>query len=127
MSVTTFQDLPLADRDREWDGAAAEKRVRAWAGADEEPNERYRDARLTALHDHDSEHATDLARSLLAYLDHFGDVKAASSALHVHPNTLRYRVRRATDLTGIDLADATERLNTHLQLLLTKRTRHRPT
>ncbi|TDD02102.1 PucR family transcriptional regulator [Saccharopolyspora terrae] len=90
-------------------------------------NERYRDARLTALHDHDSEHATDLARSLLAYLDHFGDVKAASSALHVHPNTLRYRVRRATDLTGIDLADATERLNTHLQLLLTKRTRHRPT
>ncbi|MEB3367672.1 PucR family transcriptional regulator [Saccharopolyspora mangrovi] len=90
-------------------------------------NERYRDARLTALHDHDAEHAADLARSLLAYLDHFGDVKAASSALHVHPNTLRYRVRRATDLTGIDLADPTERLNTHLQLLLTKRTRHRPT
>ncbi|TDC86690.1 PucR family transcriptional regulator [Saccharopolyspora aridisoli] len=88
-------------------------------------NERYRDARLTALHEHDSEHATGLARSLLAYLDHFGEVKAASSALHVHPNTLRYRVRRATDLTGIDLADPTERLNTHLQLLLTKRTRHR--
>ncbi|TWG08497.1 CdaR family transcriptional regulator [Saccharopolyspora dendranthemae] len=88
-------------------------------------NERYRDARLAALHAHDAEHATELARSLLAYLDHFGDVKAASSALHVHPNTLRYRVRRATDLTGIDLADSTERLNTHLQLLLTKRTRHR--
>lgn len=34
MAVTSFQDLPLADRDREWDGAAAEKRVRAWAGAD---------------------------------------------------------------------------------------------
>ena len=29
MSVTAFQDLPLADRDREWDGDAAEKRVRA--------------------------------------------------------------------------------------------------
>ncbi|GAB3698800.1 helix-turn-helix domain-containing protein [Saccharopolyspora tripterygii] len=88
-------------------------------------NERYRDARLTALHAHDAEHATELARSLLTYLDHFGDVKAASGALHVHPNTLRYRVRRATDLTGIDLTDPTERLNTHLQLLLTKRTRHR--
>jgi len=46
MAVTAFQDLPLADRDREWDGAAAEKRVRAWAGAQDEPNEKYRDAHV---------------------------------------------------------------------------------
>src|SRR5215217_7664492 len=46
MAVTTFQDLPLADRDRSWDGAAAEKRVRAWAGAEDQPNERYRDAHV---------------------------------------------------------------------------------
>ena len=46
MSVTAFQDLPLADRDREWDGAAAEKRVRRWAGAEDEPNEKYRDAHV---------------------------------------------------------------------------------
>ena len=46
MAVTTFQDLPLADRDREWDGDAAEKRVREWAGAQDEPNEKYRDAHL---------------------------------------------------------------------------------
>ncbi len=46
MSVTAFQDLPLADRDREWDGGAAEKRVRAWADAEGEPNEKYRDAHV---------------------------------------------------------------------------------
>ena len=46
MAVTTFQDLPLADRDRSWDGDAAEKRVRAWADAEEEPNEKYRDAHV---------------------------------------------------------------------------------
>ncbi len=46
MAVTAFQDLPLADRDREWDGAAAEKRVRAWAGAEDEPNQKYRDAHV---------------------------------------------------------------------------------
>jgi hypothetical protein len=46
MAVTAFQDLPLADRDREWDGAAAEKRVRAWADAQDEPNEKYRDAHV---------------------------------------------------------------------------------
>jgi hypothetical protein len=32
MTVTRFQDLPPADRAR--DGAAAGKRVRAWAGAE---------------------------------------------------------------------------------------------
>ncbi|MFI5505837.1 hypothetical protein ACIA48_00075 [Mycobacterium sp. NPDC051804] len=46
MSVTSFQDLPLADRDREWDGAAAEKRVRKWADAEDEPNRKYRDAHV---------------------------------------------------------------------------------
>jgi len=46
MTVTTFQDLPLADRDREWDGAAAEKRVREWAQAQDGPNPQYRDAHL---------------------------------------------------------------------------------
>ena len=34
MAVTGFQDLPLADRDREW------------AGAQDEPNAKYRDAHV---------------------------------------------------------------------------------
>ncbi|GAA2868378.1 hypothetical protein GCM10010517_28130 [Streptosporangium fragile] len=46
MTVTRFQDLPLADRDRDWDGDAAEKRVRSWAGAQDGPNARYRDAHV---------------------------------------------------------------------------------
>jgi hypothetical protein len=46
MSVTAFKDLPLADRGRKWDGAAAEKRVRKWAGAEEAPNEKYRSAHV---------------------------------------------------------------------------------
>ena len=46
MSVTAFQDLPMADRDREWDGAAAEKRVRTWAGATGAPTEKYRQAHV---------------------------------------------------------------------------------
>ena len=46
MSVTAFQDLPMADRDRAWDGAAAEQRVRAWAGATEAPTEKYRQAHV---------------------------------------------------------------------------------
>lgn len=33
--------LPLASRDREWDASAAEKRVRSWADAEDEPNAKY--------------------------------------------------------------------------------------
>lgn len=46
MAVTAFQDLELADEDRSWDGDEAEKRVREWAGAEDEPNEKYRDAHV---------------------------------------------------------------------------------
>ncbi|MDM8085264.1 hypothetical protein QUV83_10855 [Cellulomonas cellasea] len=46
MAVPAFQDYPLAPRDRAWDAAAAEKRVRAFTGAEEAPNEAYRDAHL---------------------------------------------------------------------------------
>jgi hypothetical protein len=44
MAVVDFQDLPLADRDREWDGDEANTRVREWAGVEDEPNDRYRKA-----------------------------------------------------------------------------------
>jgi hypothetical protein len=46
MAVVPFQDLPLADRKRRWNGDAAEKRVRRWAGATERPNAKYRRAHV---------------------------------------------------------------------------------
>ncbi|MBA2731242.1 MAG: hypothetical protein M3467_10120 [Actinomycetota bacterium] len=44
MAVLEFQDLPLADRDHEWEGDEANKRVRRWADAEEDPNDKYRKA-----------------------------------------------------------------------------------
>src|SRR4051812_27816702 len=46
VTVTRFQDLPVASRDHPWDGDAAENRVRSWAGAAAAPNEKYRDAHV---------------------------------------------------------------------------------
>jgi hypothetical protein len=46
MAVTSFQDFDLADADREWDGDAAEKRVRKWADAEDQPDATYRDAHV---------------------------------------------------------------------------------
>ncbi|WP_377268896.1 PucR family transcriptional regulator [Peterkaempfera sp. SMS 1(5)a] len=77
-----------------------------------------RDPALTALTDRDARHGTRLAESVLAYLDAFGDVRSAAERLHIHPNTLRYRVRRAEELTGLDLAHPEQRLLAMLQLRL---------
>jgi hypothetical protein len=44
VSVVSFQDLPLADRGRRWNGDDANKRVRKWAGAQDRPNAKYRKA-----------------------------------------------------------------------------------
>lgn len=46
MAVTSFQDLPLAATDREWDGDAADARVRTWAKVDDAPNVKYRDGHV---------------------------------------------------------------------------------
>ncbi|MGY0488616.1 PucR family transcriptional regulator [Streptomyces sp. WG-D5] len=52
----------------------------------------------------------ELVRSLAAYLDAGGDVPRAAQRLVLHPNTLRYRLRRARERFGIDLDDPDTRL-----------------
>jgi hypothetical protein len=54
-SVIAVQDLPVADRATEWDAEAALARVRDWADAKAEPNDRYR----TAFMWHDKDNADD--------------------------------------------------------------------
>ncbi|GAA1927081.1 helix-turn-helix domain-containing protein [Streptomyces durmitorensis] len=72
-------------------------------------------ARLGA---YDAAHHTCLVETLRAWLDAFGDVAAASAAVHVHPNTFRYRLRRLAEVGGLDLTDADARFAAMLQLRL---------
>lgn len=71
---------------------------------------------LATLASHDSEQGSDHLRTLTAWLDHPGAPTAAARALHVHPNTLRYRMARIVELAGLDLNDPTVRLAVRLQL-----------
>ncbi|MEV6263886.1 helix-turn-helix domain-containing protein [Streptomyces sp. NPDC051784] len=52
----------------------------------------------------------DLVRSLGACLATGGDIPAAARRLLLHPNTLRYRLRRARERHGLDLDDPDVRL-----------------
>ena len=62
-----------------------------------------------------------LAQTLRVYLDEFGDVAAAAEQLHVHPNTVRYRVRRIETMLTTSLADPDVRLLLSLGLRATER------
>ncbi|MGK8524396.1 PucR family transcriptional regulator [Nocardia asteroides] len=85
-----------------------------------------RDPRLRALFDYDREHSANLRDSVETYLREHGDVRAAAAALCVHPNTLRYRLRRVEDILGMDLDDPADRLLLEIQLALHRRARTRP-
>lgn len=61
----------------------------------------------------------ELVRSLAAYLEASGDVARAAARLMVHPNTLRYRLRRARERFGVDLDDPDTRLLITLAVRLT--------
>ncbi|CNF37150.1 DNA-binding protein [Mycobacterium tuberculosis] len=73
---------------------------------------------LARLLQYDEEHDTDLIPSLRAWLDAFGDVKTAADAVHVHPSTFRYRLRRVVEISGLDLHDHEQRFAAMLQLRL---------
>ncbi|WP_099037954.1 PucR family transcriptional regulator [Mycobacterium neglectum] len=75
------------------------------------------DPRVRLLRDEDP----ILAETLKAYLDGFGDVSAVAEHLHVHPNTVRYRVRRIEKLMSTSLEDPDVRLVLTLGLRATER------
>lgn len=58
----------------------------------------------------------DLRATVATWLAQDGDARAAAAELHLHPNTLRYRLRRAAQVTGIDFDDPLQRLVVHLAL-----------
>jgi DNA-binding PucR family transcriptional regulator len=62
-----------------------------------------------------------LAETLRTYLDCFGDIAAAAQWLQVHPNTVRYRVRRIEKLLATSLADPDVRLLFSLGLRVLER------
>jgi GAF domain-containing protein len=65
-----------------------------------------RDATVDAvsrLADYDSLRGSQLVTTLEEFLRRHGSISATSEALYVHPNTLRQRLRRIGELSGLDL------------------------
>jgi DNA-binding PucR family transcriptional regulator len=73
---------------------------------------------VAGLAEYDRRHNSNLVDTLAAWLDAFGDVNAAAEAVHVHPNTFRYRLHRIAEIGDVDLSDGESRFALMLQLRL---------
>ncbi|WP_345516229.1 PucR family transcriptional regulator [Streptomyces yanii] len=78
------------------------------------------DGPIARLHHHDREHGTTMAETVAQWLDHLGNTLNASAAMDVHPNTFRYRLRRAAEIAQLNLNDPDERFAAMLEFRLTR-------
>jgi DNA-binding PucR family transcriptional regulator len=82
--------------------------VDAWRGGN---SKSYR-----ALAEHDADHGTDYLATLACLLDSFGSASEVARRMHLHVNSARYRIRRISEITGVDFADGEARLALELTL-----------
>ena len=76
-------------------------------------------------------HSTDLVTTLWSYLDNGRSLEATARELFVHPNTVRYRLKRVSEVIGWDATGPREALILQTALILgsigvTDQTRRRP-
>jgi DNA-binding PucR family transcriptional regulator len=86
-----------------------------WDPVSYEPNPQrlreFADRLLVPLELHDRERHSDVVRTLEGYLAAGGSATGAAALLDVHRNTLGYRLRRISELTGADLDDEETRIS----------------
>ncbi|MCF3962822.1 PucR family transcriptional regulator, partial [Streptomyces fuscigenes] len=71
---------------------------------------------LDPLREYDERHRAELVPTLEAFLDCDGSWTRCASRLHLHVNTLRYRIGRIEQLTGRELARLEDKLDFYLAL-----------
>jgi purine catabolism regulator len=73
-------------------------------------------ATLAALAEYDRKQGAELLKTLEAFFAHLGNLARTAEALHVHRNTLLYRLDRIGEISGLNIDDAEERLALWLAL-----------
>ncbi|TWP48478.1 PucR family transcriptional regulator [Lentzea tibetensis] len=69
---------------------------------------------LLHLLDPKSSFHQEIAATALCYLDHGRRISATATALHIHANTVRYRLDRLAELTDIDLGETPRSRRSHV-------------
>jgi sugar diacid utilization regulator len=69
---------------------------------------------LGSLLDYDAQNGTQLVATIAAYLECGGNYSQTAATLFVHRNTLKYRLRRIREVSGLDLGSPDARFNLQL-------------
>lgn len=72
---------------------------------------------IAQLQRYDRDNLTDLYNTLFSYIKHNCSQRDTADTLHIHLNTLKYRLKRIEELTMINFDDAEELLYLHLSFL----------
>ncbi|MBW4084756.1 CdaR family transcriptional regulator [Paenibacillus sp. S150] len=76
-----------------------------------------RSSLLSPLKEHDREHKSDFLKTIVVYLTLNGNLKESASFLHIHTNTLMYRLNRIAEITGKSLKETDYRTSLYLDIL----------
>ena len=76
---------------------------------------------ISALEQYDRENQTQLLQTLRVYMQEDRNQIETAGKLHTHRNTVKYRLERIDQLTGIDFSNWQERCYLNLSLLLSNR------
>jgi len=87
---------------------------RLLAAVDQGETEQFVREWLGPLLDYDAAHRTGLVATLWQYYECGGNYDQTAEALFICRSTVRYRLRRIRQLTGLDLGDVDSRLNLHV-------------
>lgn len=71
---------------------------------------------LRPLHEYDARHGADLVTTLRVFLANGGAWQESARQLHLHTNTLRYRMTRIEEVTGRSIANMDDRVDLFLAL-----------
>jgi DNA-binding PucR family transcriptional regulator len=87
----------------------------------EDPGElqRFHDETVAPLLAYDAQYDTELVRTLETFLDSDGNVAGTAQKLYTHRHTVRYRLERVKELTGLDVGstDGREKLGLGLKAM----------
>lgn len=85
-----------------------------------EEEQGYKNERVEKLKQYDRENQTSMLETLETFLDAAGKANVTAQRLHIHINTLSYRLRRIEEIIRVDLENMNQRAALYLELKMAK-------
>ena len=83
-------------------------------------NEKYENNSIKKIKDYDYQHNQRFLETLETYLDYDSNTYEAAQALHIHTNTLNYRLKRIGEIGDLNLKNFSQKMSIYIDLKIEK-------